>query len=422
MSSLSNDTHQPLANPVDQQTASPAQATTTTAAAVNAALKPGKPPLARSTLGDESDNANPNQGTTMNSFADNVSVNGMTGEVSVKVPLCHRPTLNGLGPDLSINLEYNSTSPSSLEQMLSPYCMTFFPVIQLLDQCLEYSDWDLDLPAIIPTWNACSGTVWSLRFQGQTFQANTNSDDMTPDKTDFYYAKALENGNELKIDYANGKDITGGATVTTPDGTQYQITANFNSYFLVSSITKPNGNYLKFQYVLPYLDGIHKQVVAGSITVVDNHDNQVFSMVAAYPQQGDMQGNYVPIVYANFSHPDAAASANTYDVFAQYQSQENNITAIASTGNAAYPDTPYQYQYTSVPVPTNTPITYTKLSKVTYPTGAYTTFDWLTNGYIVNYGVEHITPHDKDNIYHKFQYSFAPVSSQAFYDCNGGQF
>ena len=70
----------------------------------------------------------PNTGTTLNSFAESATVNNMTGEVSVTVPLVSMPTTQGMGPNLVVNLVYNSTSSSSI---ISPYLDLVAPLFMI---------------------------------------------------------------------------------------------------------------------------------------------------------------------------------------------------------------------------------------------------------------------------------------------------
>jgi hypothetical protein len=70
-------------------------------------------PVATAAVGDSAagaDNESPYLGTTLNSLAASASVNNITGEVSLTVPLVDIPSSQGLGPRLTINLVYNSTS------------------------------------------------------------------------------------------------------------------------------------------------------------------------------------------------------------------------------------------------------------------------------------------------------------------------
>jgi hypothetical protein len=194
-----------------QQTADKGRAKATPTDSASAKPLPHTAPTAvAATLGD-TDNDQPYLGTTLNYFGANASVNSMTGEVSIILPLVKVPTMQGLGPDLEINLAYNSTS---WVDKACPYLDIIAPIlVQQIGgeyfQSLPNMDWDLDLPAIY--WN---NSARMLRFQGQSFQFNTNSEDNSPAKTPFYYAKALENNNSLNY---NPSDLS----VTTPDGTVY---------------------------------------------------------------------------------------------------------------------------------------------------------------------------------------------------------
>ncbi|MFZ4702757.1 MAG: hypothetical protein ACOYMG_22155, partial [Candidatus Methylumidiphilus sp.] len=363
MSSSNNDTNKPVANPVT------VQAPTTTGAAVHAAL-------GASALGD--DNVNPCQGTTLNAFTDNVSVSNMTGEVSVQVPLVNRPTQQGLGPDLAFSLAYNSTSPGETSQIVSPYLQYVSPYFwfnsdkEWVAGSLEI-DWDLDLPAIIVT--DVSSTVYTLRFQGQSYQANTNSDDSSSSKTPFYYSKDLENGNKLQLIYTSGFNLKNGVTVITADGTRYSInTKTPQGHYLLTSITKANGNSLSFHYTAPAYSASVLGVTPGSLTVKDNQGNQVVSLVTVYT--GGIGFDYIPCLYVNYSNPASSASGSAYDIFAK-MTLNQNIVSFSSSGSALTANTPYHYAYTSVSVGSTT---YYKLSQLTYPTGAYTQFNWLKGG------------------------------------------
>ncbi|MCX7110667.1 MAG: hypothetical protein NTX45_11185 [Proteobacteria bacterium] len=404
MPSSNNDTNKPVANPVT------VQAPTTAGEAVHAAL-------GDAALGD--DNVNPCLGTTLNSFTDNVSVSNMTGEVSVQIPLVNRPTQQGLGPDLAFSLAYNSTSPGETSQIVSPYLQYVSPYFwynsdkEWVAGSLEI-DWDLDLPAIIVT--DVSSTVYTLRFQGQSYQANTNSDDSSSSKTDFYYAKDLENDNKLQLSYTSGSNIKNGVTVITADGTQYSInTKTSQGHYLLTSITKANGNSLSFHYTAPAYSASVLGVTPGSLTVKDTQGTQVVSLAATYT--GGNGFDYIPCLYANYSNPSSAANGSAYDIFAQ-MSLNQNIVSFSSSGSALTASTPYHYAYTNVSVGSTK---YYKLSTVTYPTGAYTQFNWLKGGFVVKYGVVHITQAGDTDNDHTFQYSFAPVDTQAYYDYLGNQ-
>ena len=370
---------------------------------------------------DPPDNDYPTLGTTLNSYPES-TVNNMTGEVSVTVPLVKMPTAQGLGPDLAINLVYTSTSPGANSQIASPYLQAIVPFFELeIDnskpnytvKSLEI-DWELDLPAIAVTTDPnTKDPVYTLRFQGQSYQANTNSSDVSPDKTAFYYAKALENNNGLSIYYPNGTDISGGAVVTTPDGTEYSITTKLGGHYLLAKIAKANGYCLNFFYAQCSTNG--ESVSPGSLTIVDQSGRQVLSMVSTYT----LNSYYVPRLNVNYSNPAAAASSSTYDVFAQLNYDTGNKrVSVMATGNAIYPNMPYQYTYTTVTVGSTS---YYKLAQLTYPTGAYTVFNWLKGGYVVNYGVVHVKPKGDSDTDHTFQYSFAPVNTQAYYDSQGNQ-
>lgn len=404
MSSSNNDSNKPVAVPAT------AQAPTTAGAAVHAAL-------GDSALGD--DNVNPCQGTTLNAFTDNVSVNNMTGEVSVQIPLVNRPTQQGLGPDLAFSLAYNSTSPGETSQIVSPYLQYLSPYFwynsdkEWVAGSLEI-DWDLDLPAIIVT--DVSSTVYTLRFQGQSYQANTNSDDSSSSKTPFYYSKDLENENKLRLSYTSGSNLKNGVTVVTADGTQYSInTKTPQGHYLLTSITKSNGNSLSFNYAAPAPIVNTADIKPGSLTVQDNQGTQVVSLVATYTGGGGY--DYIPCLYVNYSNPGSTASNNTYDLFAQ-MSLNQGIVSFSSSGSVLTASTPYQYAYTNVTVGSTK---YYKLSTVTYPTGAYTQFNWLKGGFVVKYGVVHVTQAGDSDVDHTFQYSFAPVDTQAYYDYQGNQ-
>jgi len=404
MSSSNNDTNKPVAIPAT------VQAPTTTGAAVHAAL-------GASALGDDS--TSPCLGTTLNSFTDNVSVNNMTGEVSVQVPLVNRPTLQGLGPDLAISLDYNSTSPGETSQIVSPYLQYLSPYFwcnsdkEWVAGNLEI-DWDLDLPAIIVT--DVSSTVYTLRFKGQSYQANTNSDDSSSSKTPFYYSKDLENKNKLQLSYTSGSNLKNGVTVIAADGTQYSInTKTPQGHYLLTSITKANGNSLSFHYTAPAYSTYAGAVTPGSLTVKDNQGAQVVSLAATYT--GGNGYDYIPCLYVNYSNPASAASGSAYDIFAQ-MSLNQKIVSFSSSGSALTASTPYHYAYTNVTVGSTTLY---KLSQVTYPTGAYTQFNWLKGGFVVKYGVVHITQAGDSDNDHTFQYSFAPVDTQGYYDYLGNQ-
>ena len=362
----------------------------------------------------DTDNDYPTQGTTLNSYAES-TVNNMTGEVSVTVPLVKMPTSQGLGPDLAINLVYTSTSPGSISQLVSPYLQVispyvfYFPPYGELLPCVMQIDWDLDLPAIAVTTDPnTKDLIYTLRFQGQSYQANTNSSDVSPDKTAFYYAKALENNNGLMIQYANGSNILAGAVVTTPDGTEYSITTNLAGHYLLTKISKANGNCLKFSYVQCVQNDSSNFV--GSLTIHDQSGKQALSMVSTYT--GD-QSSQICQLNVNYSNPAALADNNQYDIAIKFAGEN-----IAEIVYAEFPSQPYQYEYATVTVGSTN---YSKLAKLIYPTGAYTVFNWLKGGYVVNYGVVHVKPKGDSDTDHTFQYSFAPVDTQVYYDSQGNQ-
>jgi len=360
----------------------------------------------------DTDNDYPTLGTTLNSYAES-TVNNMTGEVSVTVPLVKMPTSQGLGPDLAINLVYNSTSPSSISQLVSPYLQVISPYIFYYQPYFELTtavmqiDWDLDLPAIAVTTDPNTlAAVYTLRFQGQSYQANTNSSDVSPDKTAFYYAKALENNNGLNIQYVNGSNISAGAVVTTPDGTEYSINTHLGGHYLLTQITKANGNCLKFSYAQCSTNG--GLVSPGSMTIHDQSGKQVLSMVSTYT--GD-QSSQICQLNVNYSNPAALASSSQYDIAIKF-----SVENISQVVYAEFTNQPYQYEYTNITVGSTN---YLKLAKLTYPTGAYTVFNWLKGGYVVNYGVVHVKPKGDSDTDHTFQYSFAPVNTQVYCDNAG---
>ena len=365
-------------------------------------------------LGD-SDDESPYLGTTLNSLAASASVNNITGEVSLTVALVDRPTSLGLGPHLTINLVYNSSSATG-SALVSPYLGTFAVVAFKAGTGGEIpipfaDDWDLDLPSIVQ-----NGKSWSLRFKGQSWQANLNADDDSPGKTAFYYAKALENGNKLKLSYVNGKDLTGGATVTTPDGIQYAITQPGAHGWLLSTMTSPNGTRLSFSYVLPsWPGGILDPHTDGSLSVQDQDGNLVYRLVACSEWVQNSVDDYVNTntLYGSFTNPSQAGSA-VYDTFATL----NATGGVSQTGFGLYPNNPTVYQYASVGVGG---ATLTKLSLITDPTGAYSQFNWLSGGFVVKYGVVHVTSSSTSDISHVFSYFFAPVDSQVLCDAGGNQ-
>ena len=352
----------------------------------------------------DTDNDQPYLGTTLNSFGANASVNGMTGEVSIILPAVKMPTMQGLGPDLEINLAYNSTSSAD---KASPYLSIIAPIVQTAGGGYSTEivgmDWDLDLPAIY--WN---NSAQMLRFKGQSFQFNNNSEDCSPAKTPFYYAKALENNNSLNY---NPSDLS----VTTPDGTVYQMqTINNLNLTVIASITKHNGHPLTFSYTQPEWLGSNT-MQNGSITVTDDKGNQVLSIVSVYPPM-DRQPVITPVVYVNFSNPDVPASSSQYDIaisFSTIQVGSNFLCNVSQYAYAEYPHQPYCFDYA---IAANL---CQKVSKMTYPTGAYTVFNWQQDGYTVNYGVQHITASGYSNIDHTFSYFFAPVDTQYYYDSDG---
>ena len=139
----------PVAKP---STATNAPTPTATDSAIDKPLPKATQTAVAATLGDN-DNDQPCLGTTLNSFGANASVNSMTGEVSIILPLVKMPTMQGLGPDLEINLAYNSTSSVN---KACPYLDIIAPtLVQQLGggyaQELPGMDLDLDLPAIY--WN-----------------------------------------------------------------------------------------------------------------------------------------------------------------------------------------------------------------------------------------------------------------------------
>jgi RHS repeat-associated protein len=368
----------------------------------------------------DTDNDYPTQGTTLNSYPES-TVNNMTGEVSVTVPLVKMPTSQGLGPDLAINLVYTSTSPGSNSQIVSPYLQAIVPYFvadddKLTPESLEI-DWELDLPAIAVTTDPnTKDPIYTLRFQGQSYQANTNASDVSPDKTAFYYAKELEDNNGLNFSFINGTDITEGMTVTTPDGTEYWITTKLGGHYLLTKIAKANGYCLVFSYIPSLGNSANKDVwvTPGSLTVEDQSGRQVLSMVPTYLSGENL---YIPCLYVNYSNPTATASSSTYDVFAQLNYDPiNKRVSVMETGNAIYPYAPYYYSYTTVTVGSTS---YYKLGQLAYPTGAHMEFYWLKGGYVVNYGVVHVKPKGDSDTDHTFQYSFAPVNMQAYCESDG---
>ena len=353
------------------------------------------------TVGD-TDNDQPDMGSTLNSFGANASVNGMTGEVAIILPLVKMPTMQGLGPDLEINLAYNSTS--SVDKA-SPYLDIIAPtLVQQIgggySQEMPGMDWDLDLPAIY--WN---GSAQMLRFQGQSFQFNNNSADKSPAKTPFYYAKKLENNNSLNYNLSD-------RSVTTPDGAVYEVQTIENlNLTVIGKISRNNGQSLTFSYIQPQPVGS----INGSITVTDTDGKQVLSIVSVYPPINGQQ-TITPVLYVNYSNPDVSAGSNQYDIAILFSAQGNGVSYYCNVSQCAYaeyPDQPYCFDYASVAA------IGLKVSKMTYPTGAYTVFNWLDNGYNVNYGVQHITGSGDSNIDHTFTYSFAPVETQYYYDSDG---
>jgi len=368
-------------------------------------------PVAATALGD-SDDESPYLGTTLNSLAASASVNNITGEVSLTVAQVDRPTSQGLGPRLTINLVYNSSSATG-SAVVSPYLGTFAQAgyelggIENITRVPFAYDWDLDLPSIVQ-----NGKSWSLRFQGQSWQANLNSDDDSPDKTAFYYAKALENSNKLKLSYVNGKDITGGATVTTPDGIQYAITYQGAHGWLLSSITSPNGKQLTFSYVLPEWTGAWYPQAFGTLSVEDQDGNLVYRLVA-FNECEDTFTAATTVLYGSFTNPSQAGSG-VYDTFATLDA----TGGVSQTGLGLYPNNPTNYQYATVNVGS---VTLTKLSRITDPTYAYSQFNWLSGGFLVKYGVVHVVGGGGDNISHVFSYFFAPVDTQSLHDSAGNQ-
>jgi hypothetical protein len=177
---------------------------------------------------------------------------------------------------------------------------------------------------------------------------------------------------------------------------------------VIGKISKNNGHALSFSYTQPYpLNSGNMQ--NGAITVTDSDGKQVLSIVSVYPP---IKGQAVitPVLYVNFSNPNVPASSSQYDIAISFSTDYN--VNVAQYAYAEYPDQPYRFAYT------NTAIS-TKVSQMTYPTGAYTVFNWLEGGYNVNYGVEHITAPGKANIDHTFTYSFTPVDTQYYYDSEG---
>ena len=389
-----NATRSPTTNPADSK---PTSSVSPTASATGQPLPKTTP--AATTVGD-TDNDQPYLGSTLNSFGANASVNSMTGEVSIILPIVKMPTMQGLGPDLEINLAYNSTSSVN---KVGPYLDFIAPMLMQVPTGYGFSplcsDWDLDLPAIY--WN---NSAQMLRFQGQSFQFNTNGEDKSPAKTPFYYAKALENNNSLSY---NPSDLS----VTTPDGTVYEM-QSIEGLPLIGSISKNNGRSLTFSYVRPTISSTDTNTIQnGSITVTDSDGKQVLSMVSVYPPINGQQV-IAPVLYVNYSNPDVSASSSQYDIinsFSAVYAQSQNVSQYAY---AEYPDQPYCFAYTDTAIST-------KVSQMTYPTGAYTVFNWLEGGYNVNYGVQHITASGESNIDHTFTYSFAPVDTQYYYDSNG---
>ena len=360
-------------------------------------------------------------GTTLNSEAANASVNNITGEVSLKVPLVDRPTCQGLGPRLLIHLVYNSTSGGSAPPM--PAYLNAFATGGWTWASPEYpngwapalciGDWDLDLPAIVE-----NGSRWSLRFHGQSWQANLNNKDRSPDKTAFYYAKALENGNKLKLDYANGEDITGGATLTTPDGTRWAITTPTTTGWLLTSIRSPNGSSLHFSYAGQGTDsnGIPRQ---GRLSVTDADGKTIYSLISdtPVPQNPDSPvavGTMVPTTLYGASCDAATVSPANYDTYALLGSRGG----VTRTGVSLYPRLPTSYDYADVEVGH---VLYTKLSRIIDPTGAYAQINWLAGGFVVRYGVVHVTSPDDSDISHTFSYAFAPADTHALFDADGNQ-
>ncbi len=397
----------------DASTASqtPAADHPTHPAATDAASSTAAAPVAATAVGD-SDDESPYLGSTLNSLAASASVNNITGEVSLTVAQVDRPTSQGLGPRLTINLVYNSSSATG-SAVVSPYLGTFAQAgyelggIENITRVPFAYDWDLDLPSIVQ-----NGKSWSLRFQGQSWQANLNSDDDSPDKTAFYYAKALENSNKLKLSYVNGKDITGGATVTTPDGIQYAITYQGAHGWLLSSITSPNGKQLTFSYVLPEWTGAWYPQAFGTLSVDDQDGNLVYRLVA-FNECEDTFTAATTVLYGSFTNPSQAGSG-VYDTFATL----NSTGGVSQTGLGLYPNNPTNYQYATVSVGSST---LTKLSRITDPTGAYGQFNWLSGGFLVKYGVVHVTGSQAQDISHTFSYSFAPVDTQSLHDSAGNQ-
>ncbi len=389
-----NATHSPTANPADSK---PPSSVSPAASATGQPLPKTTP--AATTLGD-TDNDQPYLGSTLNSFGANASVNSMTGEVSIILPLVKMPTMQGLGPDLEINLAYNSTSSVN---KVGPYLDYIAPMLMQVPTGYGFSpltsDWDLDLPAIY--WN---NSAQMLRFQGQSFQFNNNSEDTSPAKTAFYYAKALENNNSLNYNAADLSD-------TTPDGTVYEM-QSIEGLPLIGSISKKNGRSLTFSYVRPTISSTDTNTILnGSISVTDSAGKQVLSMVSVYPPINGQQA-ITPVMYVNYSNPNVSASSSQYDIvisFSAVYAQWQNVSHYAF---AEYPEQPYCFAYTATAIST-------KVSQMTFPTGAYTVFNWLENGYNVNYGVQHITASGESNIDHTFTYSFAPVDTQYYYDSNG---
>jgi len=384
-------------------------------------------PVATATVGDSDDNESPYLGSTLNSLAASASVNNITGEVSLTVPLVDLPTSQGLGPRLTINLVYNSTSSSAagcayLNSIAAPWVyqqqpFSLSPVAGSWMPGYIPGDWSLDLPAIIN-----SGGNWSLHFQGQSWQANLNGNDTSPGKTAFYYAKGLEQSNKLKLTYQNGTDITGGATITTPDGIQYAVTApslsaptepNWGNW-LLSSITSPNGTSLHFSYAYPPQDA-DSVPGQGALKVTDQNGNLVYALVSAspVPAMPTLNQQVGTTLYGCFTTPGQAGPA-VYDTFATL----NSTGYMSQTGLGLYPDNPTLYEYTNVCVSSSI---FNKLDRITDPTGAYTQFNWLSGGFVVNYGVVHVTSSNSQDISHTFNYFFAPVDTQALYDADGNQ-
>ena len=395
------DNNKTRETPAAQQTADKGRAKATPTDSASAKPLPQTAPTAVAATPGDTDNDKPYLGSTLNSFGANASVNSMTGEVSIILPLVKMPTMQGLGPDLEINLAYNSTSSVN---KTSPYLDHIAPMLQQMPTGYWYSplfsDWDLDLPAIY--WN---NSAQLLRFQGQSFQFNNNNEDNSPAKTPFYYAKALENNNSLNYNSAS-------TSVTKPDGTVYTMKSN-GAASLIDSISKNNGQSLTFSYERPIISSTDTNTIQnGSMTVTDSDGKQVLSIVTVYPPINGQQV-IAPVLYVNFSNPNVLASSSQYDIaisFSAVYAQSQNVSQYAY---AEYPDQPYCFDYAGVAS------VGLKVSKMTYPTGAYTVFNWLEGGYTVNYGVQHITASGDHNIDHTFTYSFAPVDTQYYYDSDG---